>query len=45
MDKPNKKKCLNCGYEWQPHKDKPLSCPRCKIRFDYPGNEDKLKTL
>ena len=29
-------KCKFCGYEWKPRKPKPVACPRCKRRFDYP---------
>jgi len=29
-------KCKYCGYEWKPRKPKPVACPRCKRRFDYP---------
>lgn len=31
-------KCIyvDCGYEWPNRKDKPVSCPKCKRRFDYP---------
>ena len=29
-------KCQFCGYEWKPRKPKPVACPRCKRRFDYP---------
>ncbi|KYK30918.1 MAG: hypothetical protein AYK23_04320 [Candidatus Proteinoplasmatales archaeon SG8-5] len=29
-------KCEHCGYEWEPRKPEPVSCPRCKRRFDYP---------
>lgn len=36
-------KCPHCDYEWEPRKDKPKSCPRCKRRLDYPLNEEKDK--
>ena len=29
-------KCVKCGYEWEPRKNDPKSCPRCKARLDYP---------
>jgi hypothetical protein len=29
-------KCKFCGYEWKSRKPKPVACPRCKRRFDYP---------
>ena len=28
-------KCLKCKYEWKNKVDKPKSCPRCKVRFDW----------
>jgi|GEM_PF-1693943 rubrerythrin len=28
--------CGYCGYEWMARKEEPVSCPRCKRRFDYP---------
>lgn len=31
------KKCNNCGYEWETRIENPVSCPKCKRRFDYPG--------
>jgi predicted Zn-ribbon and HTH transcriptional regulator len=31
-----KMKCTYCKYEWEPRKEKPKACPRCKRRFDYP---------
>lgn len=37
------KVCELCGYEWNPRKDNPVSCPRCKRRFDYPKVGDMLK--
>ena len=27
--------CNKCGYEWEARIDSPVSCPRCKVRFDY----------
>jgi hypothetical protein len=38
-------KCEHCGYEWTSRKSRPVSCPRCKRRFDYPSgsvDEDPL---
>jgi predicted nucleotidyltransferase len=38
-------KCQYCGYEWEPRKPEPVSCPRCKRRFDFPrkgGGGDPL---
>lgn len=32
--------CKYCDYEWKPMKENPLSCPRCKRRFDYPTKEN-----
>ncbi len=32
-------RCDECNYEWKGYKEKPLSCPRCKRRFDYPKEE------
>ncbi|MCK4757618.1 MAG: nucleotidyltransferase [Thermoplasmata archaeon] len=32
-------KCQYCSYEWTPRKSNPVSCPRCKRRFDYPVEE------
>jgi len=31
-----KMKCRFCAYVWNPRKSSPVSCPRCKKRFDYP---------
>jgi len=28
-------KCSKCGYEWEPRKTDPKSCPRCKARLDW----------
>lgn len=25
-----KKNCLRCGHEWQPLRENPVTCPRCK---------------
>ena len=45
MDLKNRiKKCddNNCGYEWISRIDNPVSCPKCKKRFDYePKKEEK----
>ena len=27
--------CEHCQYEWSPRVEQPVSCPRCKRRFDY----------
>ena len=35
-------KCPHCNYEWEPRKEKPKACPRCKRRLDYPIKTDKL---
>lgn len=32
-------KCQHCDYEWEPRKEKPKACPRCKRRLDYPIRE------
>jgi len=29
-------KCKYCLYSWKTKKDNPVSCPRCKRRYDYP---------
>lgn len=29
------KTCERCNYKWNPILDNPVSCPRCKRRFDY----------
>jgi len=34
-------KCDKCGYEWKAIKEDPVSCPRCKRRFDYPEAKEK----
>lgn len=34
-------KCPHCDYEWNPRKEKPKSCPRCKRRLDYPLDEEQ----
>lgn len=36
-------KCPYCGYEWKTRKPNPISCPRCKRRFDYPRLSDPLQ--
>ena len=28
-------KCKFCDYEWRERTDNPISCPKCKMRFDY----------
>ena len=33
--------CNKCGHTWKARIKKPLSCPRCKRRFDYPKTEVK----
>ena len=33
-------KCDKCGYVWKNKKVDPVSCPRCKCRFDYPKKEE-----
>jgi len=36
-------RCPYCRYIWAKRADHmPVSCPRCKRRFDYPGNRVKL---
>ncbi|MDG6221072.1 MAG: hypothetical protein QCI38_06445 [Candidatus Thermoplasmatota archaeon] len=37
--------CEYCGYQWSPRTTSPVSCPRCKRRFDYPDkiSEDPLQ--
>ncbi len=38
--------CPYCGYEWVSKVEKPLGCPRCKLRFDYRvGVEQKKAKL
>ncbi|MFH1589672.1 MAG: hypothetical protein ABIB43_03850 [archaeon] len=29
--------CEHCEYEWISRIETPKACPRCKRRFDYPG--------
>jgi len=29
--------CKFCGYEWKTKTEDPVSCPKCKRRFDYPS--------
>jgi ribosomal protein L37AE/L43A len=37
-------RCPNCKYVWSKRGDSlPVSCPRCKKRFDYPGNTRELE--
>ena len=31
--------CSKCKYSWVSRVEKPKSCPRCKTRFDYPGDK------
>jgi hypothetical protein len=38
-------KCGYCDYQWQPRKQKPISCPRCKHRFDYPGEIKRIEKI
>ncbi|MCK4717479.1 MAG: nucleotidyltransferase, partial [Thermoplasmata archaeon] len=38
-------KCSYCSYEWNPRKPDPVSCPRCKRRFDYPGRKEGADML
>lgn len=35
-------KCPICNYEWKNKKQNPVSCPRCKRRFDYLNNIPKI---
>ena len=37
--------CPKCNYTWIPKvkERKPVSCPRCKVRFDRYGYKEKLK--
>ncbi len=39
----NMMKCSNCDYEWKPRKENPMSCPRCKRRWDYPMLKESEK--
>ena len=37
-------KCERCGYEWQPIKDSPIVCPKCKSPYwDKPRKINKKK--
>lgn len=36
-------KCDKCGYKWNNRLIEPVSCPRCKRRFDYPKSSPKDK--
>jgi ssDNA-binding Zn-finger/Zn-ribbon topoisomerase 1 len=37
-------RCPYCKYVWAKRKEHiPVSCPRCKKRFDYPGNLVELE--
>lgn len=27
-------KCFKCSFVWKPRVVNPVSCPRCKVRFD-----------
>lgn len=37
-------RCPYCGYIWIKRKENlPVSCPRCKKRFDYPENPKTLE--
>ena len=33
-------KCAKCGYAWEPRKEAPKACPRCKTRLDAPPPKD-----
>jgi len=36
--------CPHCRYVWSKRGENlPVSCPRCKKRFDYPGETRKLE--
>jgi len=35
-------KCPFCGYQWEERNNDPVSCPRCKKRFDYPGKVKRI---
>ena len=26
--------CVKCKYQWEPRKEEPKACPRCKTRLD-----------
>jgi hypothetical protein len=36
-------RCPHCKYVWCKRAEKPVSCPRCKKRFDYPSNRKTLE--
>lgn len=38
-------KCNKCNYEWKPRKKDPVSCPRCKRRFDYKKLEAEQEAI
>ncbi len=39
-------RCPICKYVWSKRGDQlPVSCPRCKKRFDYPGHTRELEQL
>lgn len=38
-------KCEKCKYEWSNLVKCPLSCPRCKRRFDYPKRDKSNRYL
>lgn len=35
--------CGACENKWKPRKQAPVSCPRCKRRFDYPNASEVKK--
>src|SRR3989338_2663283 len=37
------KECEFCSYNWISRVDNPLSCPRCKRRFDYKESKGFIK--
>jgi DNA-directed RNA polymerase subunit RPC12/RpoP len=45
MVKKKKVKCGYCGYRWEPRVSSPISCPRCKRRFDYKAVSEVLKQI
>ncbi len=36
------KDCCFCSYKWESRVESPKACPRCKRRFDYPNNEERI---
>jgi phage FluMu protein Com len=39
-------RCPYCKYVWAKREEHmPVSCPRCKKRFDYPGNRVELEQV